>query len=201
MEEIEGKRRHGGARPGAGHPRGQGPYREPTAPIRGPLSLVDDFKAVLEAYRVKLASPLPASEGIYSPALAYGERVGLAMLARRVPAGFPSPADDHLEEQLDIHQYLVEHPAATFLMRVSGDSMEGAGIHEGDILVVDRSVKPTNGRIVVAAVDGDLTVKRLRLRAGGGELVAEHPGYAPIPLGEEVDLLIWGVVTGVVRRL
>ncbi|HHS8465282.1 TPA: LexA family protein [Legionella pneumophila] len=117
----------------------------------------------------------------------------------KVQAGFPSPADDYLESYLDLNQHLVDHPAATFFVRAAGDSMKGAGIASGDLLVVDRSITPTHGRIVIAALNGELTVKRLYLSAHGAELRAENPRYAPIPLTEDLDAVIWGVVTHHVR--
>jgi DNA polymerase V len=117
-----------------------------------------------------------------------------------VAAGFPSPADDYVETALDLHQYLIAHPAATFYMRVSGDSMTGAGILAGDILVVDRSREPLDGVIVIAVVDGELTVKRLRRLRDRVELRAEHPGYRPLRLEGDMDAQIWGVVSGVVRK-
>lgn len=106
----------------------------------------------------------------------------LPVYAARVPAGLPSPADDHLESPLDLTEHLVRHPAATFLVTVSGRSMEGAGIFHGDTLVVDRSLEPRDRDIVVAAVDGELTVKRLRKQAGRVVLVAESPHYPSIEL-------------------
>lgn len=120
----------------------------------------------------------------------------------RVPAGFPSPADDHVEGVLDLHELLVRHPAATFFVRVQGDSMEGAGIHHGDILVVDRSLEARHDCIVVATVGTEQTVKRLRIgRDGEITLIAANPRYAPIRLQDGEELRIWGVVTGVVRQL
>ncbi|HYW76704.1 MAG TPA: translesion error-prone DNA polymerase V autoproteolytic subunit [Gammaproteobacteria bacterium] len=166
--------------------------------MRVPESLAPALSDWLESYRAGLDA-LPAGQGVFQ--VAEGARASLPLFAARVPAGFPSPADDYLEEQLDLNEFLIARPAATFLLRVSGDSMEGAGIREGDVLVVDRSVKPANGRVVVAAIDGDLTVKRLRLKGAGAALVAENPAYEPIPLHGDMDLVIWGVVTGVVRRL
>ncbi len=117
-----------------------------------------------------------------------------------VAAGFPSPADDYVDTALDLHQYLIAHPAATFYVRVSGDSMTGAGIFANDILVVDRSRDPVDGAIVIAVVNGELTVKRLRRLRDGVELQAEHPGYRPLRLEGDMDAQIWGVVSGVVRK-
>jgi len=117
------------------------------------------------------------------------------------PAGFPSPAEDYVDQRLDLNEHLVRNPAATYFIRVQGDSMRGAGIASGDLLVVDRSVEPRPGHVVVAAVDGDLTVKRLKRLGGGLALAPENPDYAPILLdgGREVD--IWGVATHVIHRL
>lgn len=117
-----------------------------------------------------------------------------------VQAGFPSPADDFLESGLDLHEYLIRHESATFMVRVSGESMLEAGILPGDILIVDRSEQWENNHIVIAVLDGDLTVKRLVRTAQGWILQAENHKWRPIPvLG--CDLEIWGVVVGVVRKL
>ncbi len=125
----------------------------------------------------------------------------LPLFASRVPAGFPSPADDYVDQRLDLNTHLVEHPAATFFTRVSGHSMRGAGIHDGDLLIVDRALEPQDGRIVIAAVNGELTVKRLRLRKSGTWLVPEHPDYRPLKITEGLDCVIWGVVTRVIHAL
>jgi DNA polymerase V len=117
-----------------------------------------------------------------------------------VQAGFPSPADDFLESGLDLHEYLIRHESATFMVRVSGESMREGGILPGDILIVDRSEQWENNHIVIAVLDGDLTVKRLVRTAQGWLLQAENRQWRSIPvLGS--DLEIWGVVVGVVRKL
>ena len=112
-----------------------------------------------------------------------------------VPAGFPSPADDHLEGKLDLHELMVKRPAATFFCRADGDSMTDAGIQSGDLLVVDRSVQPHDGDVVVATLDGGLTVKTLRKTADGWELAPANSGYPTFPVNEEEGVQIWGVVT------
>lgn len=117
-----------------------------------------------------------------------------------ISAGFPSPAEDYVETALDLNEYLVNNPAATFMVRVSGDSMLDAGIHDGDVLVVDRSREPRPGLIVVAVLDGELTVKRLLQQGETYVLAPENPQYQPIEIQEGRDLHIWGVVTGMVRR-
>lgn len=104
-----------------------------------------------------------------------------------------------VEQPLDINDLLVDHPDATFYVRVSGDSMEGAGIFSGDILVVDRLIEARSGSIVVAAVYGELVVKRLRKTAAGYELISENEQYHPIAVNENEDCTVWGVVTGSVR--
>ena len=119
----------------------------------------------------------------------------------RVSAGFPSPADDYMESALDLNAYLVRNPAATFMVRVGGDSMAGAGIADGDLLVVDRSEEAVHGKIVVAVLDGELTVKRLHLRNGARRLVPENPKYKPLRIEPGQELQIWGVVTGVIKRV
>lgn len=119
----------------------------------------------------------------------------------RISAGFPSPAEDYLEGALDLNSYLVRHPAATFMVRVGGDAMLGAGIREGDILIVDRAAASGHGKIVVAVLEGELTVKRLYFRGGRRLLLSENPSVPAVRIREGETLHIWGVVVGVVRRL
>ncbi len=118
-----------------------------------------------------------------------------------VPAGFPSPADDHLNGNLDLNTYLVKHPHATFFTRVNGDSMADAGIHAGDLLIVDRSLEPRDGQVVIAAVDGELTVKRLVKRPGKVSLQAANPDSPPLLIHAESDCIIWGVVTHAIHTV
>ena len=129
------------------------------------------------------------------------ELLALPLYLHRIPAGFPSPADDYIETGLDLNDLLVRNPAATFMVRVSGDSMIGVGIHDGDILVIDRSETAVHGKIVVAALDGEMTVKRLHLKDGQCRLVPENKAFQSIQVGTEQDLQVWGVVVGVVRRV
>ncbi|MFP4168501.1 MAG: LexA family protein [Desulfonatronovibrionaceae bacterium] len=117
-----------------------------------------------------------------------------------VQAGFPSPADDHIDRQLDLNEYLVENPAATFFVRACGDSMRDAGIHDGAILVVDRAREPGGRSIVVAVVNGELTVKRVRREGEKMFLLPENPDYPALEITPETDFEIWGVVTGVIRK-
>lgn len=119
--------------------------------------------------------------------------VPLPLFQARVPAGFPSPAQDYEENCLDLNALCVQHPAATYFVRVSGDSMIGAGIHDGDLLVVDRSLEPKHGDIVIAGFHGELTVKRLELTPVV-RLVAMNKRYPAITLPEDTDLDIHGVV-------
>ncbi len=125
----------------------------------------------------------------------------LPVFLGRLPAGFPSPADDYIEGRLDLNRHLIKHPAATFYVRVTGDSMTGAGIHSGDLLIVDRSLEPSDGHVVVAVLDGDLTVKRLQKRNGSLRLLSENPNYQPIEVTEQQTIEIWGVVTSVIHAL
>lgn len=120
------------------------------------------------------------------------------LLLVTAPAGFPSPAADDLEEPIDLGNWLVEHPAASYVMRVAGHSMAGAGINDGDLVVVDRARKARSGHIVVALVHGDRTLKRLRKRGDRLWLMPEADGYAETIVDEHVE--IWGVVVGLARR-
>lgn len=124
--------------------------------------------------------------------------IELPLLLVRTPAGFPSPAQDDMEEPINLGEWLVEHPAASYVMRVEGHSMSGAGINDGDYIVVSRARKPQAGHIVVALVYGDRTLKRLRKREGRHWLVAEAEGYPEIIVDEHVE--IWGVVEGLARK-
>jgi len=125
----------------------------------------------------------------------------LPLYLASVAAGFPSPADDFIDKKLDLNEFLINHPAATFFVRVSGDSMRDAGLNDGDILVVDRALDPGGGKIVVAALDGELTVKRIRKQNGKLFLAPENPEFEPIEVGEEACFEIWGVVTYVIHKV
>lgn len=130
-----------------------------------------------------------------------GKRVTRPLYQSRVPAGFPSPADDYVEASLDLSEHLVKKEEATFFVRVSGNSMIGVGIHDDDILVVDRSVEPQDGSVVVAALDGELTVKRYRVRSGRPYLMPEAEKYDPIPIRDGQELVVWGVVQHVIHEV
>jgi DNA polymerase V len=119
----------------------------------------------------------------------------------RARAGFPSPAEDYSEKRIDLNHQLVKHPAATFFIRVVGDSMTGAGIQSGDVLVVDRSERPKDGTVVVAAVNGELVVKRLRRGKEGMGLLSENPDYGPVPVDEGTEVKVWGVVKHVIHSM
>jgi DNA polymerase V len=129
-------------------------------------------------------------------------KMALPLFCGKVSAGFASPADDYLEKKLDLNELLVKKPAATFFVRATGDSMIGAGIHSNDVLVVDRSIEPIDGKVVIAAINSELTVKRLIKTSGDRWILkAENPDYPDIPLTDELDLVIWGVVSNVIHQL
>lgn len=127
--------------------------------------------------------------------------LALPLFAHSVRAGFPSPADDYVAGTLDLNEHLIAHQEATFLLRAKGHSMSGAGIQDGDLLVVDRSLNPAHRAVVIAVVDGEFTVKRLDKRGGCIRLLPENPDFAPIEFKDGQELQIWGVVTSVIHRL
>ncbi len=124
-----------------------------------------------------------------------------SLMASHVAAGFPSPAEQYAEEPLDLNEYLVRNAPSTYFVRAAGDSMVEAGIQDGDVLVVDRSRDVVDGAIVIAAVDGEFTVKRFRRDARGIFLEAANPRYKPIRMVEGAECRVFGVVTGLVRKL
>ncbi|WP_041463845.1 LexA family protein [Pelodictyon luteolum] len=137
----------------------------------------------LDFYRADLSVPLP-----------------LPLAETAVSAGFPSPAEDHLEVTLDLNRALVRHPDATFYARVKGSSMIEAGIAEGDILVIDRSLDAKEGDIALCFLDGEFTVKRIAMDDGVLMLMPENSAYSPIRIGEESDFQVWGIVTYVIHK-
>ncbi|TDB60073.1 LexA family protein [Arundinibacter roseus] len=127
-------------------------------------------------------------------------KISLPLYTCPVMAGFPSPADDYVELELNLNEYLIQNPAATFCVRVKGNSMEGANIKAGDILLVDRSKPAVSGSVVVAVLEGEFTVKRLAWTEKGTYLIPEHPGYEPIYIPEDSEFQIWGVVTYTIHK-
>lgn len=136
---------------------------------------------------------------LYTPDLSTPVSRPLYMTA--IEAGFPSPADDYIEGRLDLNQHLIKHPAATFFVKVSGHSMIDAGIFPEDILIVDRSLEAVDKKIVIAVVNGELTVKRLRIRSGRPVLEPENDQYASIEITPDMAFEIWGVVTSVIHKV
>lgn len=192
----------GGVRKGAGRKPNSGKFGEQTGLVRVPKSLIPRVKEVLmEAEKICLGSTLSSIKAAFDWQNLDLPSVALPMFSNKVSAGFPSPADDHMEMKLDLNQHLVQHPAATFFVRVSGDSMIGAGIYDGDVLVVDRSLTCKDGCIAIAVVDGELTVKRFYTRDNKVVLKAENPKYPEIIVTQEMDFRIWGVVTTVIHKV
>ncbi len=124
-----------------------------------------------------------------------------ALLRCAVPAGFPSPADDYVEQRISLDEHLIQHRESTFFMRVAGDSMRGLGIFDGDLLVVDRALPAVHGSVVIAVLDGEFTVRQLLHTAQGQILRAAHPGYADTLIKPEQDFSVWGVVSWNVHKL
>ena len=121
--------------------------------------------------------------------------------ANNISAGFPSPADDYMDMSLDLNKELINNPNATFYGRVKGNSMQDVGIQNGDVLVIDRSLDPTNDAIAVCFIDGDFTVKRVHVEGSKCFLIPENDAYDPIPVGEDNDFIIWGIVTYVIKKM
>jgi DNA polymerase V len=126
-------------------------------------------------------------------------KLKLPLFISSIKAGFPSPADDYIEKNLDLNEYLIKHPPATFFLKVEGESMIDAGIRSGDILIVDRSLEPKNNKIVIAALNGELTVKRIKKIKNKLFLVPENNQYLPIEITNEMDFSVWGIVTYVIH--
>jgi len=186
---------HGGARPGAGRRSGSGRFGhdEPLTQLRIPRIDKQAVIQLIDARRAERSTPMWRPD----PA---PPRTPLPLYGSRVPAGFPSPADDYLEATLDLNRYLISDAPATFMVRVKGDSMIGAGIGEGDILVVEKGRTPVHDQIVLAVIDGEFTVKRLHHRAGRLALLPDNPAYAPIEIHSEQELAVWGVVTACIKK-
>lgn len=183
---------HGGARPGAGRPRG-----EPTRRIRIPESEADNVLAWLDARRepARAVDPRGIAEAPAS--------VSLPVFSHGVSAGFPSPADDYVEDVIDLNRHLIVqgHEPSTFILRVEGWSMMGAGIFDGDEVVVDRAIEAAQGDIVVAVVNGELTIKRLGRVDGRIALLPDNPHFKPVLLNDDETMEVWGVVTRCLRNL
>jgi DNA polymerase V len=169
----------GGKRTGAGRPKGTGKYQESTKTIRIPVSKESEVMATI---------------------LGEDDTYSIPLYSSKVQAGFPSPADDYIERYLDLNAEYIKHPSATFLVTASGESMIDAGIFDGDVLIVDKSLEATDGAIVIAALNGELTVKRLSRQKERVQLIPANPKFKPIDITEEQDVVIWGVVTLVLHR-
>lgn len=188
----------GGKRDGAGRPHGSGKYGEPTRAIRVPQSLVEDLQQFLVAYGQKdYVMPPNALPAALTP-----KNSAVPLYGHKIAAGFPSPADDHHDAPLDLNEHLIKNPATTFFVRVEGDSMINAGIFPNDMLVVDLSIEPQDSNVVIAFLNGEFTVKRLRIAKNQQiTLLPENENYSPIVIKEEMDFRLWGVVTSVIHPL
>ena len=186
---------HGGARKGAGRKKNSGNFKEQTKVIRVPISLVDSITPSIEVYKSQVKSGMEVLRINEDPV-----KQLIPIFTSRVQAGFPSPADDHLEDTLDLNTHLIHHKEATFFVKAQGESMIGAGIHQGDILIVDKSLSPKSGKIVIAVVDGEFTVKRLHKYKGNITLKAENSEFEDIKIKGTDELIIWGVVTSVIHQ-
>ncbi|MCQ2284727.1 MAG: translesion error-prone DNA polymerase V autoproteolytic subunit [Bacteroidales bacterium] len=118
-----------------------------------------------------------------------------------IRAGFPSPAEDFTEPTLDLNRYVIKNPASTFYARISGSSMEGADIHDGDIAVIDKSIEPSDGSIAVCLIDGEFTLKRIKVEKDKVWLMPANPQFSPILITEENHFIVWGIVTFIIKQM
>ena len=198
MKASAAKPQHGGKRQGAGR---KAKFGEKTAIMRVPESakpIVIDFlnelaqKRQVEPTWPSHLTPVKLAENPTS--------FKVPLFGHTIRAGFPSPADDYVVETLDLNDFLMPCKEASFLLKVKGESMLDAGIHDGDILVVDKSMTATDGRVVIVALDGQFTVKTLEKKRGKIRLIPANPEFAPIEIKDEQELQVWGVVTSVIHQ-
>jgi len=184
---------HGGLRVGAGRKKDTGPYAESTKVVRIPHSRVKAVKNFLLHQMTSNVESfiMPAEQARVNP---------ITLFSHKVPAGFPSPADDHAEKRLDLNEYLIDQSESTFFVRIKGDSMIDAGILDNDIVIVDRSKSAAINDIVLASIDGEFTVKVLAKNSEGPYLMPANKEYKPIHIKSDSEFEIWGVVTGSVRK-
>jgi DNA polymerase V len=189
---------HGGLRPGAGRKPGSGKFGERGQNVYVPESQAPAINEYLAAYRDRRTLE---DEGVraHEPRQIRPKRkrANLALVGFRAAAGAGGHAEDYIEEHVDLNAHLIRqgHEASTFIVRASGWSMIGAGIHDGDEVIVDRSIEPKNNSVVVAAIEGDLVIKRLKMRGGKLALVSDNPHYPERTIKEGESLEIWGVAT------
>jgi DNA polymerase V len=179
----------GGSRAGAGRPKGSGKHGEPTKAIRLPVSWIDRLEKLKESTVLEVNHPM------------LGRSTAVPLYMVSVSAGLPTAAEDYIEGKIDLSRHLIKNQATTFLVRVTGDSMIGAGIHAGDLLIVDRSLDPRDQKIVIAVLNGELTVKRLHYENQNLFLLPENPDYPAIAVEEGMEIQVWGVVTNVIHPL
>ena len=180
--------KHEGARPGSG--------LRPALPAK-----VVRLPTPIATFARKLASQQKPGDVAAVFDLESRSALRVPMMAWSAACGFPSPAEDYVDKPLDFNELLIEHPAATFAIRIEGDSMTGAGIFPGDIAVVDRAREPVNGSIVLALLDGAFTVKRYRVKDGAVWLQVENPAFPDITVRDGQSFEVWGVITRSIRML
>lgn len=188
---------HGGKREGAGRKKLSNRYKEQTHPMRIPLSLLPTVQVLLQ-HRTQQVDP----RELHTPLIPHPASMGveIPLFSGAVSAGVPFSADDHVDQALDLNAHLIANPPTTFFVRVAGDSMTGANIFDGDLLIVDRSPTPRVRDIVIAIVDGDLTVKRYIPNGKSVVLQAENPSHSDIHITQDQDFTIWGVVMHIIHQ-
>ena len=188
------KNQRGGVRKGAGRKKDSGLYAEATKVVRIPISRISEVKNFLLSTKKTNSSIVDFIQpSIQKP-------ISITLFSHKVPAGFPSPADDHAESRLDLNEYLINQAESTFFVRIKGDSMVDAGILDNDIVIVDRSKSAAINDIVLASIDGEFTVKVLTKNNKGPYLMPANKEFKPIYIEEGSQFEIWGVVTGSVRK-
>ena len=201
MQKDKSQSNRGGVREGAGRKVGTGKFREPTSVLRIPVSQEPVIKDFLAAYQMKrFHNDLDAVTNFELPSLNH-MRVNLPLYSSKVSAGFPSPAEEHVEKRLDPNDFLIDHEDSTFFVTIQGLSMVDVGLLPGDKAVVDRSKTPNIGDIVLAVINGEFTIKTLgKHKSGAPRLLPANKDFKPIEITEEMQFEIWGVVTGSFRR-
>lgn len=189
----------GGFRPGAGRKANSGSFKEQTVVRRIPMSMAEALDSYCELLKQN-KSVVKISQTLEEFFMVEQTPLNLPFFSSKVAAGVPFAADENIDSYLDLNTHLVSKPTTTFFVKVSGDSMILAGINDGDILIVDRSIEAKNGSIVIAVLNSELTVKRLKIGDGACYLMPENPNYDPIEITSEMNFIVWGVVTSVIHK-